>query len=112
MESILIFIGSVNKISLIAFLGVLCFLIYEVYLWRKDRLKKTKPVIPTFNPETVVKTQSPQAYANQTPSQTPSPVAIKTKQKAPIALIAILGIMSVLFISLTLFMVFSKRFDS
>lgn len=47
---VLQYIGSINKISLIAFIIVLCFLVYEVYVLKKDSEKKSKPVIPQFNP--------------------------------------------------------------
>lgn len=40
---------SVNKISLVAFLGTLLFFVYEVFLFIKDKKRRIKPVIPQFD---------------------------------------------------------------
>lgn len=45
---ILQFFGSVNKISLLAFIGTFIFLFYEVHLLRKEKQKKKAPSIPQF----------------------------------------------------------------
>lgn len=47
---VLQYIGSINKISLFAFVVVLGFLIYEVYVLKRESSKKLRPVIPQFNP--------------------------------------------------------------
>jgi len=43
-------LGSINKLSLLAFLIVLLFMVYELYLIGKEKQKKQKPTIPQFNP--------------------------------------------------------------
>jgi hypothetical protein len=45
------FLSSVNLISLVAFVLILVFLIYEVSLLVKEQQKKSKPVIPQFDPQ-------------------------------------------------------------
>jgi hypothetical protein len=52
------FIVSINKISLIAFIGTFVFVGYEVYLLQKEKKSKTQPIIPNFNENLVVKNQS------------------------------------------------------
>lgn len=42
-------LASFNKISLIAFLITFIFLIYEIHLFKKETIKKQKPIIPAFN---------------------------------------------------------------
>ncbi len=42
------FLGSVNKISLIAFFFMLGILVYEIILFRKEAWQKTKPKVPNF----------------------------------------------------------------
>ena len=46
--NIVYFFSSVNKLSLIAFLITLGFLLYEIILLKKERVLKTKPKIPKF----------------------------------------------------------------
>ncbi|MCX7880946.1 MAG: hypothetical protein N2482_00315 [Patescibacteria group bacterium] len=48
---IIYFLSSVNKISLVSFLIVLGFLIYEIYLFKKEKCKQNKPFIPKFEEE-------------------------------------------------------------
>lgn len=42
------FIISINKISLLAFLVTLGYLIYEIYLFKKEQKIKKNPIIPQF----------------------------------------------------------------
>jgi hypothetical protein len=72
---------SFNKISLIAFLITLGFIVYEIYLFKKDSLKKSKPVIPEFNENT--SPNAPQVITVVTASETKS---IKRPSKLPLVL--------------------------
>jgi len=50
MEELSILLRSVNKISLIAFLVVFGFLLYEINLLRNEAKKRQKPLVPKFDP--------------------------------------------------------------
>lgn len=41
-------LSSFNKISIIAFFVTLAFIVYELYLFRKENIRKKKPTIPDF----------------------------------------------------------------
>jgi len=45
---VIYFLTSINKLSLIAFLFTLGFLIYEIFLFKKEARQRTKPKIPNF----------------------------------------------------------------
>lgn len=45
----LVLLSSVSKISLLAFIGISFFLGYEIYLFRKEQQKKSKPNLPEFS---------------------------------------------------------------
>lgn len=45
----LVLLSSISKISLLAFIGISFFLGYEIYLFRKEQQKKTKPNLPEFS---------------------------------------------------------------
>lgn len=47
------FLSSINLLSIVAFVGITCFLIFEVVQLRKERLQKAKPTVPQFNPSTL-----------------------------------------------------------
>ena len=49
MDGLIEFVLSINKIALLAFFGVLGFLIFEVKKMNDEKKKKEKPVIPQFN---------------------------------------------------------------
>lgn len=115
MGGIIDFLFSVNKISLVAFLGVLGFLVYEISLLRNERLKKQKPVLPQFNATSIVNTavmQQQAAAAVELPKKVDQ---VKQTKISPL-LIAILILTALFFIGFTLYMVFSstpnKKADS
>lgn len=106
MEGFFGFIASVNKISLIAFIGVFGFLLYEVWLLRKEHLKKQKPTIPQFDTNTVV---DKTVVQKQAASMTPLPKKIEVrKSKASPLLIGILVFMTLLFLGFSLFTVMNR----
>lgn len=49
LEQLIAILTSVNKISLIAFFITLSFLLYELYLFRKEGKRSSRPNIPQFN---------------------------------------------------------------
>lgn len=107
MGGIIDFLLSVNKISLIAFLGVFGFLIYEISLLRSERLKKQKPVLPTFNSADVIDTvvvQQQAADAVELPKKIES---LKQTKISPL-LIVILLLMVFFFIGSMLYLFFSN----
>ena len=55
--SLIDFIISINKISLLAFIGTLVFVSFEIYLLKKEKNSKSQPIIPNFNENAVVKDQ-------------------------------------------------------
>jgi hypothetical protein len=55
-------LGSVNKISLIAFFIVLMFMLYELYLINKEKKRKEKPNIPQFNPNLKIEGQTAEDF--------------------------------------------------
>lgn len=107
MGGIIDFLLSVNKISLVAFLGVLGFLVYEISLLRNERLKKQKPILPQFNATSIVNTavmQQQAAAAVELPKKVDQ---VKQTKISPL-LIAILILTGLFFIGFTLYMVFSN----
>jgi hypothetical protein len=54
---ILSILGSINIISVFFFVLTFGVLIYEIYLFRKEKKKKEKPTIPNFNPTKAVPNQ-------------------------------------------------------
>ena len=46
-------LSSFNFVTVIAFFITLSFIIYEVYLFKKETLKKAKPQIPEFKGNTI-----------------------------------------------------------
>lgn len=44
------FISSISKASIFAFLATLGFLVYELYILKREGKKKNQPVIPQFDP--------------------------------------------------------------
>lgn len=42
-------LSSVSKIAVLAFVGIFAVLIYELYLFKKESKKKSKPSVPQFN---------------------------------------------------------------
>jgi len=108
MSGIVEFLLSVNKISLVAFLGVLGFLIYEIYLLRNERIKKQKPVLPQFNATEIVNPtilQQQAAAAVEPPKKTDQ---VRQTTLSPL-LIAILILTALFFIGFTLYLVFSNK---
>ncbi len=104
MEGLIDFIMSVNKISLIAFIGVFGFLLYEVNLLRIERMKKQKPNIPKFNNSTVIdKAQLQQQAASLAQ---PKKQVIEKQNKPSIFLVIILVCMIIFFIGFSLYTVF------
>ncbi|MBI4973883.1 hypothetical protein HZC27_04710 [Candidatus Roizmanbacteria bacterium] len=115
MGGIIDFLLSVNKISLVAFLGVLGFLIYEIILLRNERIKKQKPVLPQFNATSIVNTAVMQQQAAAAVELPKKADQVKQTKISPL-LIAILILTALFFIGFTLYMVLSsapsKKTDS
>lgn len=107
MGGIIDFLLSVNKISLVAFLGVLGFLVYEILLLRNERLKKQKPVLPQFNATSIVNTAVMQQQAAAVVELPKKIDPVKQTKISPL-LIAILILTALFFIGFTLYMVFSN----
>ena len=107
MGGIIDFLLSVNKISLVAFLGVFGFLVYEISLLRNERLKKQKPVLPQFNATSVVNTAVMQQQAAAVVELPKKVEQIKQTKISPL-LIAILILTALFFIGFTLYIVFSN----
>lgn len=107
MGGIIDFLLSVNKISLVAFLGVLGFLVYEIVLLRNERLKKQKPVLPQFNATSIVNTAVMQQQAAAVVELPKKVDQVKQTKISPL-LIAILILTGLFFIGFTLYMVFSN----
>ncbi len=106
MDGLIDFLASVNKISLLAFLGVLGFLIYEVYLLRRDHLKKQKPSIPQFNTNTVINKETVQQQAI---AVAPLKKAVQEKRtKTPPLLVIILVLMTFFFIGFSIYTVITR----
>lgn len=107
MDGIISFLLSVNKISLVAFLGVLGFLVYEVSLLRKEQLKKQKPNIPQFNTATVIDKKVLQQQA-ATVVQVKKQVTAKDTKTSP--LLIILPIVAILcFSGISAYIVLTNR---
>lgn len=109
MDDVLSFLMSVNKISLVAFIGVLGFLVYEISLIRKERLKKQKPTIPQFNTSTVVDTKVLQKQAATL--VTPKKIAAAKQTKTSPILIIVLILAIVFFLGFSGYMVFMNKQD-
>lgn len=107
MGGIIDFLLSVNKISLVAFLGVLGFLVYEILLLRNERLKKQKPVLPQFNATSIVNTAVMQQQAAAVVELPKKIDQVKQTKISPL-LIAILILTALFFVGFTLYMVFSN----
>ena len=107
MGGIIDFLLSVNKISLVAFLGVFGFLVYEILLLRNERLKKQKPVLPQFNATSIVNTAVMQQQAAAVVELPKKVDQVKQTKISPL-LIAILILTGLFFIGFTLYVVFSN----
>lgn len=92
---ILGFIVSINKISLIAFFITLGFLVYEMYMLKKERRKQSIPQIPQFQ-ENI----PPLGGANL---PLPIPVANKKPDERYKFLFIILGLLLLIFGTFTIF---------
>lgn len=109
MGSIIEFFASVNKISLIAFIGVLGFLIYEVVLLRKEQQKKQQPIIPHFDTQTVVNKETVRQQSASVVQPIPVAKAFKPSSKPPVLVMAILIIMILFFLGYSIYSVINKR---
>lgn len=107
MGGIIDFLLSVNKISLVAFLGVFGFLVYEILLLRNERLKKQKPVLPQFNATSIINTAVMQQQAAAVVELPKKIDQVKQTKISPL-LIAILILTGLFFIGFTLYIVFSN----
>lgn len=109
MDTIISFIFSVNKISLVAFVGVLGFLIYEVLLLRKEQLKKQKPLIPQFNTSAVIN----KTVIQQQAALMATPLKIiqekRTKASPTLAIVLIVMILFILAVSMYLMFLTNKQ---
>src|SRR3990167_2737574 len=80
-------LGSVNKVSIFFFILTLGVLGYEFYLFQKEKKKKEKPKIPTFNPSRVVQahnyTPAPSSE-NEKPTVTGVPIESITPTTPPV----------------------------
>lgn len=107
MGGIIDFLLSVNKISLVAFLGVLGFLVYEISILRNERLKKQKPVLPQFNTTSIVNTAVMQQQAAAVVELPKKVEQVKQTKISPL-LIAILILTALFFIGFIIYMIFSN----
>ncbi|MEK7078466.1 MAG: hypothetical protein AAB929_00200 [Patescibacteria group bacterium] len=107
MGGIIDFLLSVNKISLVAFLGVLGFLVYEISILRNERLKKQKPVLPQFNTTSIVNTAVMQQQAAAVVELPKKVEQVKQTKISPL-LITILILTALFFIGFIIYMIFSN----
>lgn len=108
MDSVLEFIASVNKISLVAFVGVFGFLVYELNLLLKERAKKQKPVIPQFNTNAVVDTK---VVVQQAAAIAVAPKKQENNKKVAASplLIVILIVMIVIFLGVSVYLLINGQ---
>ena len=92
-------LGSVNKVSIFFFILTLGVLGYEFYLFQKEKKKKEKPKIPTFNPSRVVQAHN---YTPAPSSENEKPKTLKKHKNLAVmiavTLIAFLGV--ILFVTI------------
>jgi len=105
MDGIVEFIGSVNKISLIAFIGVFGLLVYEILLLLRERKNKVKPVIPHFNAQDVASAAPIKTAVSVLPRQTNVPA----KKNSHLVLILLLIGMLVVLLGSFIYMFFLKK---
>lgn len=98
MESILSFFISVNKVALLAFVVVLGFLLYELYLYRKEKQKGKKPSVPQFVPsaQTVTTAVGAPVVQASAPAKSATPLK-KTSGDQPKVLLVI-GVLTILIV--------------
>lgn len=108
MGSIFEFFTSVNKISLVAFIGVLGFLIYEILLLRKEQQKKQQPIIPHFDTQTIINKESVRQQADAVTQPIPVAKAIKSPSKPPLFITIILVIMILFFLGYSVYTLINK----
>ena len=77
--NILGYINSVNKISLFVLVAMFLFLLYELYVFQKERARK-KISVPSFNPHPQVTPVSPPVQPVQ-PMPTPVQLQVATPKK-------------------------------
>ena len=109
MDAFINFILSVNKISLIAFVGILGFLFYELLLLRRDQLKKQKPLIPQFNTNTVVNKTDIQQHAASIAPPAKSGEEKRTKTSPLLAILLVIMIVFFVVVSLYLMLITKKQ---
>lgn len=97
----MLFFTSVNKVALVAFAVVFGFLIYELYLFKKEKKKGEKPSVPQFTPSQTASTSATKQVT--TPPQA-APVFKKTANDQP-RLLFLIGALTV-FIVLSVFVYF------
>lgn len=108
MSAIVDFISSVNKISLVAFVAVLGFLIYEFWLLRQEQLKKQRPTLPQFNADTTINKAVIQQQAVQAAPLRPQPVPTK-RTNAPPFPISVVIVIILLFIGVTSYLMITSN---
>ncbi|PIY68507.1 hypothetical protein COY90_05550 [Candidatus Roizmanbacteria bacterium CG_4_10_14_0_8_um_filter_39_9] len=108
MGSIIEFFASVNKISLVAFVGVLGFLIYEVILLRKEQQKKQQPIIPHFDTQTVVNKETVRQQVTSVVQPIPVAKAFKSPSKPPVLVVVILIVMILFFLGYSIYFLMNK----
>ncbi len=104
MDGLIEFFVSINKIALIAFFAVFCFLIFEIKKTIDDKKKKEKPVVPQFN--NTVQVNAPVA-ANNTPLPAQVPIKKNVKEGNPylmivIASVSLIGVTVLIYFSYTI----------
>jgi hypothetical protein len=94
MDGLIEFVGSINKIALLAFVAVFGFLIFEVKKMIDEKKKKEKPVIPQFN-DSITQKPADSVVPNSTPL--PSlPKALKTEKPGSPWLMVVIGFFSII----------------
>lgn len=91
MDGFIEFVASINKVALIAFFAVFCFLIYEIKKIGGERKKREKPTVPQFND----KVQQAPAAMNSTPLPPILTTPTNGKEKSPILMI-IIGVTTII----------------
>lgn len=70
MEELGLFLKSVNKISLLAFIVVFGFLLYEINLLKTEAKRRQKPLVPKFDPNQKIQPQAGQIIQEKQVSST------------------------------------------
>lgn len=93
------FVGSINKISFIAFIITVGFLAYEIRLLLREKSKKNNPNIPKFDPNSMVQNTGQKSVTMAT-SQEITPRRVSTSLLVSILLVTVIILGAVSFWSI------------